>query len=72
MSGGVPVGGDTAHPTYREIVEEAVLPPWEVQACGCSVPGVCDRCDGFAWFFYNKDTGAEVSDLMRGAFERHG
>lgn len=51
--------------------EDSVNSPWEIRDCICDGPS-CEVCDGWTWFYLNTDTGQTVSEMMRGAMERHG
>lgn len=49
-----------------------VKAPWRVVTCACTNVALCDRCDGYGWYYKNKNTSQEVSEFIAGAMERHG
>lgn len=51
--------------------QKDISKPWVVKDCDCVGTG-CETCDGFGWYYHNPDTGTNLSEMMRGAFERHG
>lgn len=52
---------------------DEMVAPWVTVDCDCrGFLHDCDSCDGDGWHFFNPDTGAKLSDLMRDALERHG
>jgi hypothetical protein len=51
--------------------DEDVKAPWRTVDCYCKGP-TCEMCDQYGWYYRNSDTGDTVSEMMRGAFERHG
>lgn len=50
--------------------ENDVFLPWTVVDCDCNEG--CTKCDGFRWYYSNEETGQNLSEMMRDAFERHG
>lgn len=51
---------------------EDLTAPWVTVDCDCPDPKLCERCDGYGWFYTIPETSVALSELMRDALKRHG
>jgi len=61
------------HDNPDDLMDAAIRAPWVIRNCKCApLSDGCEMCDGAGWYYFNPETGAHVSDMMRDAFDRHG